>query len=162
MVKVTKQENLTAAVDFSQLVPAEEISGDGKKDTRLLQEMYKEACEYLLSFNWCKSIRRAWFGQGVDGIYVVFLFEIVPSSKKVDKALWVIVGDIPSAYLVIDESPTPLAALRNYLELMQEWVDIVKAGKSVDGCIPVHAPAKLEYANLLQRRIDFIGKGFLK
>ena len=162
MVKTPKQERLTADVDFSRLVSAEKMSGDSKKDTRLLRDMYKEACEYLLSFKWCKSIRRAWFGRGVGGIYAVFLFEIAPNSKKVDKLLWVIIGDMPSAYLVIDESSTPLAALRNYAELMQEWVDTVKAGKSTDECIPVNVPATLEYANLLQRRLKFIRKEFLK
>jgi hypothetical protein len=162
MVKAPKQDILTAAVDFSRLVSVEKISGDSKKDTRLLREMYKDACEYLLSFKWCKSIRRAWFGRGVGGIYAVFLFKIAPSSKKVDKLLWVIVGDIPSAYLVVDESATPLAALRNYVELMQEWVDTVKADKSVDDCIPVNAPATLEYANLLRRRLNFMRKEFLK
>jgi hypothetical protein len=137
------------------------MSGDSKEDTLLLQQMLSEAHEYLLSFKWCRSVRHAWFGWGVGGVCAVFLFEIEPSSKKVDSRLWVIVGDLPSAYLVTDASPTPLAALSNYVDLMQEWVDAVKKRKSVDNCIPVDAPATLEYANLLQRRLDFIRKEFL-
>jgi len=62
---------------------------------------------------------------------------------------------------VTDASPTPLAALRNYVDLMQEWVDAVKNRKRVNIYIPVNAPATLEYASLLQRRLDFIRKEFL-
>jgi hypothetical protein len=149
-------------VDVSSLVPVKDMSGDSKKDTGLLRKMAEEAHAYLLSFKWCKSIRRAWFGWGVGGICAVLLFELEPGSPKVDKLLWVIVGDLPPAYLVADESPTPLAALRNYVKLMQDWVDTVKAGKSVDHCIPVNAPTTLEYAQLLNRRLKFIRKEFLK
>jgi hypothetical protein len=159
--RTPKEQELTASVDSSQLVLVETISGDTKKDTRLLREMADEACEYLLSFKWCKRVHRSWFGWGVGGVCAVFFFEIAPSSKKVDKWLWVVVGDLPPAYLVVDESPSPLAALRNYVDLMQEWVDTVKKGGQVDDCIPVNAPATIEYADLLQRRLDFIRSEFL-
>ncbi|HEX7288594.1 MAG TPA: hypothetical protein VF532_20585 [Candidatus Angelobacter sp.] len=157
----TSKESLNPTVNLSGLVPVERMRGDSKKDERLLRDMAIEASEYLLSFTWCKSIRRAWFGWGVGGVCAVFLLEIESGSKKVDSLLWVVVGDIPPAYLVIDSSPTPLSALRNYTELMQKWVDAVKARKSVATRIPVNAPATIQYANLLQKRLDFIEKEFL-
>jgi hypothetical protein len=63
--------------------------------------------------------------------------------------------------LVVDGSPTPLAALETYVELMQEWVDAVQIKKSTAECIPVNAPATSENADLLQRRLDYIRKRFL-
>jgi hypothetical protein len=159
--KTSQQKTLAGAVELEGLVSIEEMCGDSKKDTLLLQEMLDEARGYLQSFSWCKKIRRSWFGWGVGGVCAVFFFEIEPTSKKVDKCLWVIVGDLPPAYLVTDASPTPLAALGNYVDLMQEWVDAVKKGKSVARCIPVNVPATPEYASLLQRRLDFIRKEFL-
>ncbi len=161
MGKASKQIERMGAVEIKQLIPIEEIRGDSKKDTLLLRTMVAEAREYLLSFKWCRSVRCAWFGWGVGGVCAVFLFEIKPSSRKVDRWLWVIVGDLPPAHLVTDASPTPLAALRNYVDLMEEWVDAVKNRKKVNSCIPVNAPATLEYANLLQRRLDFMRKEFL-
>src|SRR5215470_15265655 len=148
--RTTKQSQLGGHVDFSRLVPVEKISGDSKEDTRLLRKMATEAREYLLSFKWCKKVCRAWFGWGVGGVCAVFLFEIEPDSEKVDRLLWVIVGDLPPAYLVTDASPTPLTALHNYADLMQEWVDAVRRGRPVDDCIPVNAPATLQYADLLR------------
>lgn len=161
MGKASKKSGLAKAVEVTQLTPIEQISGDSKKDTLLLKEMAVEAHEFLLSFKWCKNIRCSWFGWGVGGVCAVFFFEIDPSSKKVGRWLWVIVGDLPPAYLVVDASPTPLAALANYVDLMQEWVDAVKNKRPVNNCIPVNAPATREYADLLQRRLAFIRNEFL-
>ena len=141
-----------------QLSPIEQMSGDSKKDTLLLKEMAGEARKFLLSFKWCRNIRCSWFGWGVGA---VFFFEIDPSSKKVDRWPWVFVGVLPPAYFVVDASPTPLAALANYVDLMQAWVDAVKNKRLVNNCIPVNAPATPEYADLLQRRLDFIRNEFL-
>src|SRR5689334_18694724 len=105
-------------VELARLVTIEHMSGDSKKDALLLKEMAGKAREFLLSFKWCRNIRRSWFGWGVGGVCAVFFFEIDPSSKNADKWLWVIVGDLPPAYLVVDASPTPLAALANYADLM--------------------------------------------
>ncbi|HET9281577.1 MAG TPA: hypothetical protein VFR24_06405 [Candidatus Angelobacter sp.] len=161
MGKAPKKSSLVKAVEVTQLTPIEQMSGDSKKDTLLLKEMAGEAREFLMSFKWCKNIRCSWFGWGVGGVCAVFFFEIDPSSKKIDRWLWVIVGDLPPAYLVLDASPTPLAALANYVDFMQGWVDAVKSKRPVNNCIPVNAPATREYANLLQRRIDFIRNEFL-
>lgn len=161
MGKASKKNKLAKLVETARLTSIEQISGDSKKDTLLLKEMAGEAREFLLSFKWCRSIRHSWFGWGVGGVCAVFFFEIDPSSKNVDQWLWVIVGDLPPAYLVVDASPTPLAALANYVDLMQEWADAVKDKRPVNDCIPVNAPATREYADLLQRRLDFIRKKFL-
>jgi hypothetical protein len=104
---------MTDKIDFSRLTPTDKISGDSEKDTSLLRGMAEEARQYLLSFNWCKAIQKGWFGWGLGGIAAVFLFEIDPATPDVDKVLWVVVGDLPPAYMVTDELPTPLDALRN-------------------------------------------------
>ncbi|HEX3085709.1 MAG TPA: hypothetical protein VHP99_14350 [Pyrinomonadaceae bacterium] len=161
MGKASQKNGLGKLVEVARLTPIEQMSGDSKKDTLLLKEMAGEAREFLLSFKWCRNIRRSWFGWGVGGVCAVFFFEIDRSSKKVDQWLWVIVGDLPPAYLVVDASPTPLAALANYVDLMQEWADAVKDKRPVNDCIPVNAPATREYADLLQRRLNFIRKEFL-
>jgi len=161
MGKTSKQNLLAKAVEKKRLVPIEQMSGDSKKDTLLLKEMAAEAREFLLSFKMVPKYPMflVWVGRG--GVCAVFFFEIVPISKKVDKWLWVIVGDLPPAYLVVDASPTPLAALANYVDLMQEWVNAVKDKQSVDDCIPVNVPATREYASLLERRLNFLRKEFL-
>ena len=150
-----------ANINFSQLSPIDKLSGETEKDTRLLREMADEARRYLLSFHWCKGIQKGWFGWGVGGIAAVFLFEIEPANADVDKLLWVVAGDLPPAYLVVDESATALDALKIYLELMQEWISAVRAGKSTEECIPVNRAATRESADALETRLNFLKHEFL-
>lgn len=149
-------------VDFSLLTSLNAMRGEDRTDSRLLKQMSKEAERYLLSFDWCRQIKARWFGWGVGGVCAVFLFEILPVTKGVDRWLWVVVGDLPPAYLVVDGIPTPLKALETYIELMQEWVDAAHEGKSTDDCIPVNVPATVENGDLLSRRLAFIRKKFLR
>jgi len=152
---------MTSRIDFSRLTTIDKISGDSEKDTRLLRRMAEEGQKFLLSFHWCKAIQKGWFGWGVGGIAAVFLFEVVPAHADVDKLLWVIVGDLPLAYLVVDESPTPLDALKTYLELMQEWITAVREGKSTEECIPVNSAPTRESADALEARLNFLRQKFL-
>jgi hypothetical protein len=41
---------------------------------------------------------------------VVFLFEIIPSREDVDDKVWLIVGDLPPAYITAEDAPNPAAA----------------------------------------------------
>jgi hypothetical protein len=148
-------------VDVSLLTPLRSMAGDTAEDTRLLKQMAKEARAYLRSFRWCKSIHQGWFGLGAGGVCAVFFFEILPSKKQIDRRLWVIVGDLPPAYLVVDGSPNPREALGTYVELVQEWVDAVRTGKSIDGCIPVNASPTRTNASALGKRLRFLRKNFL-
>jgi hypothetical protein len=152
---------MTDKMDFSQLTPIDKLSGETEKDARLLREMAKEATQYLLSFSWCKAICKGWFGWGIGGIVAVFLFEIEPANENVDRLLWVIYGDIPPAYLVVDEFPTPLDALRTYIELMEEWIAAVREGTSIEDCIPVNMAPIRENADALETRLSFFKREFL-
>jgi hypothetical protein len=123
--------------------------------------MEVEAEQYLSSFDWCKSIEERWFGWGLGGIVAVFLFKIIPASSEIDDLLWVIIGDLPPAYLVTDESPMPLDALRIYVNLMEEWVAAVRVGESAENCIPVNTLPTLENAYALETRLEFLKQKFL-
>ena len=152
---------MTERIDFSALVPIERISGEDKKDTLLLRQMAEDAKQFLLSFEWCKSIEKGWFGWGVGGIAGVFLFELTPSAADADRMLWGIVGDLPPAYLVVDDSPTPLEALRTYVEMMEDWIAAVRAGRSTEDCIPVNNVPTREAADALETRLNFLKREFL-
>ena len=148
-------------VDVASLTSTSAMMGDSSEDTRLLVSMFKDARQYLTSFDWCREIKESWFGWGIGGVCAVFLFEIIPGKPEIDSWLWVIVGDLPSAYLVTDGSPTPLKALRTYVELMQEWADAVHKGKPTDDLIPVNAAATTKNAELLESRLVFLKENFL-
>jgi hypothetical protein len=146
---------------MTRVVPATEIAGDGAKDTVLLKEMLAEASTYLSSFHWSSQIEQSYFGLGVGGIVAVFLFRVRPSEPNVDDWLWVVVGDLPPAYLVTDEAPNPACALKMYIGLMREWVKAVHEGQPTDELIPVNVDPTEEWANQLGGRLDFLEREVL-
>jgi hypothetical protein len=147
------EQKLVENIDFSRLLPCDQIIGDDPEDTALLNAHRKYAEEWLSSFRWCKGVKECFFGCGLGGVIAVFLMAIEPGSEDVDEYLWVVVGDVPSAYLVTEDAPTPAKALEVYCVLMQDWVDAVRAGKSVGDLIPVNAAPTLENADALQTRL---------
>lgn len=138
------------------VVPIDQIFGDDEEDTRLLRAMASRAQEFILSFSWCKSIHAAYFGDGCGGVVALFLFRIEPSEANVDEWLWVVVGDLPPAYLIIDDCKTPSQALEGYIDEMSKWADLAKKGRTSTRVIPVNAPATPAYAVALEGRLKFL------
>lgn len=142
-------------VDMSEVIPAAEMTGEDEEEQALLTGMHEEAESYLGGFKWCRGIEEAYYGLGIGGVVAVFLFRI-EGPPEVDEWLWVVVGDLPTAYLVTDEAPTPVAALKVYCSLMSDWVAAVRRGGPMDDVYPVAAPATAENADLLARRLDYL------
>ena len=102
-------------VDEAALVPVESIFGEDEDETRRLLLLHDRAVAYITSFAWSGKVCSIRFGFGVGDIVGVFLVELEPASPKVDRFLWIVVGDLPSAYLVTDVSPNAAAALSAYI-----------------------------------------------
>jgi hypothetical protein len=126
-----------------------------------LATLAEEANTYLLSHSWCKKIIKGMLDRGWSYILGVFYFEIEPAFDNVPTHVWVIVGDIPPAYIDVKDNPNGACAIDGYVSEMQRWVDHVKHGKSVDNLIPVNAPPSLEYAEMLQTRLNLIRDNIL-
>jgi hypothetical protein len=143
-------------VPVTGVAPIDQMVGDDELDTQLLREMSSVSEAYLSSFDWCKRIRQTYFGKGYGGIVAVFLYLIEPTRDDVDEWLWVVVGDVPPAYLVVDECRTPSQALEGYIEEMHKWVLLAKANQSSHDVIPVNVPATAENAVLLENRLKVL------
>ena len=98
------------------MTPIQDLSDD-PEDEKCLYRFGQTAKSFLLSQNWCKEIRAGYLAYGVDGVLGVFFFEIIPARPNVDNQLWVITGDVPPAYLVCDNAPSPSSALKGRLFL---------------------------------------------
>jgi hypothetical protein len=138
------------------VVPIDQMFAEDEEELRLLQAMALAARNYLTSFKWCKAIREAYFGDGIGKIVAVFFFHIEPSKSGVDEWLWVVVGDLPSAFLVVDDCKTPSAALEGYIYEMSKWVKLAKLGRTSKRVIPVNVPATPEYADMLEGRLKLL------
>jgi hypothetical protein len=143
-------------VDMTKLKLVEELSGEDAAETEELRALARKAEQFIASFSWCNLIERAYAGIVVPSVIGTFLFEIKPTTPHVDRVLWVIVGDVPPAYLVVDEAPNPAMALKRYVELMSDWVKAVEEKRSVEDLIPVNAAPTQEYAAMLRSRLAFL------
>lgn len=142
--------------DITGLVAIDKMAGENAEETELLRLACVAAERYLLGFSWCKRILEAYFGDGVAGVVQVFLFRIVPSRPNVDEWVWVIVGDVPPAYLVTDECKAPSQALERYVQGLCRWVELARRGKSSPDVIPISVPATPEEASRLEKRINLL------
>jgi hypothetical protein len=121
--------------------------------------MYNRAFNFLSNRIWYDSLHESYMGMFHPGIVAVFLFRIVP--KDFDEWIWVVVGDLPTAYIVGDDCPNPAAALDGYIGEMEEWIKAVEKGQSVEDLIPVNAPPTLNNAKALKSRMNFLDERIL-
>jgi hypothetical protein len=140
----------------AELVPTGRISGDDETDTALLREMAEDAKRYITSFSWCEAVHDSYFGGGFGGIFAIFFFHIRPGRSDVDPWIWVIVGDIPAAYLPLSDSESPAEAFRTYMHGMSKWVELARKGITgtyEQGVPPVNVPATPEWAEKVNQKL---------
>jgi hypothetical protein len=137
------------------MIELSEIRGAGT------QELASQAVSFLERQSWCKEVAGGHLGFAIAKVIGVFRLHLVPSYADADNVVWVVVGDVPPAYIVLDDAPNWQSALARYAEEMRRWVEAVRHGQELDDVIPVNAPPTAEYADLLARRIDFIEREFV-
>src|ERR1700738_1135963 len=98
-------------IDVSKMKPLDSMEGEDAEDTKLLKEMATKARQFVSSHEWCERVDGLYLAYGVGGVIAVFLTQITPRSDDVDEWFWVIVGDVPSAYITADGNPTAADAL---------------------------------------------------
>ncbi len=148
-------------VNSEKLTPAEQIVGEDAEETALLKEMLRDATDYLRAFRWCPPIDQVYLGYGVGGVIALFLFHFGERIRGTDEWLWVVTGDLPTAYFVIDQAPDPTSALEVYRGLMDEWAKAVLEGRSLKDVFPVEAEPTSDNAKSLLKRLDFIKRRWL-
>jgi len=147
--------------DLTKVVAWDDYLESHSQESKEAADLYREAKDFLCFYSWCKDIKHGYVGILVPGVVGLFLFEIVPSKTDVDCWVWVVVGDIPPAYITCEDSPNPACALDAYIGAMSEWVTAASAGDSVENLIPVNAPATPEFASLLDKRLKFLDERVL-
>ena len=122
-----------------------------------VKELAARAVAFVEGFAWCERVTGCFLGFAIAGVLGVFRIELVPAPDRgADPTVWVVVGDLPPAYLVFEEGDTWQDALGGYADEMQRWVDAVRAGESLDEVIPVNVPPTTEHADMLASRLQFL------
>lgn len=138
------------------LMPIEKIEGEDEEDTQLLKEMAERAYGYITSFPWCLPVTAGYLAGGVGGIVALFLFEFGGKVGGTDDKLWVVTGDLPSAYMVVNPYDNARDALESYCLLMDDWVKAVRSGGSFEDVFPVSAARTEEHAAMLESRLEYL------
>jgi len=140
--------------DFQLLA---DLRGDDDEDTKLLRDMGREAKVFITGHEWCPPIRNFYLAYGIGGVVALFLVDFAEAiADSPDDSLWVVVGDLPSAYFVSESADTPRAALECYCYIMDDWIAAVANDTDLEEVYPVDAEATEENARELQSRLDFL------
>jgi hypothetical protein len=151
--------NVDDAVPVTDVIPVEKMAGEDHEDTGLLREMLADAENYIQSFSWCHSIVSSYFAGGVGKVFATFLFKVSTTRDDVDPWAWILVGDVPSAYIPLQDARSKKAAFDAYIQGMQRWVEVAREGrepKPEEGCPPVNVPATPEWAEDLDKRLKML------
>jgi len=143
------------------VVPVAQMRGEDDEDTTFLRKMLEGATSYIQSFSWCGSIHSTYFAGGVGKIFAVFLFNITPTRPEVDAWIWIVVGDIPPAYLPLEDCKSGLEVFDTYISGMKRWVVIAREGREStpdDDVPPVNVPATPEWADKMDSRLRILGE----
>lgn len=143
-------------LDMNAMIEINKLGLSGLENVDEFITLANEAERFLKSQKWCKNILRGMFDRGWCHIIGVFYFSIEPTDKHIPNAIWVIVGDLPSAYIDVEDNPNGACAIDAYVMEIQKWIDYVIEGKPVEDLIPIRAPKTKEYAKILQSRIDVV------
>jgi len=145
-----------ASIDVSEFQLAPHLVGEDAEDTEQLRTMAREAETYIASHHWAPPIDQLLLGYGLGGVLALFLAKFAELLPSGEDCLWVVVGDLPSAYFVVDAAHNARDALSVYCELMDDWADRVLAKGDLGEAFPVEAAPTEEHAQMLKSRLQFI------
>jgi hypothetical protein len=155
---------LAAEVDWSHLAPAADVVGDDDAETDAIHDLVDQAVAYLGLQSWCRSVDAVHIGLVVGGIVLVAYVAITAAvdDPEIPPAVWVVVGDLPPAYIHPDYAADAREVLRAYRAEMGEWVRRVRDDESIDdSVIPVDVDPTSEAADALAARLDLIKRDIL-
>lgn len=118
--------------------------------------LVSEAEKYVSKFTWNEGIVERYIGYILRLKLGIFLFKIKKTRIDVDEWIWVLVGDIPPAYLTTDSCKTPSEALDGYIGAMEDWIEVAISKKSLEGVIPVNVAPTVDNIKSLESRLKFL------
>jgi hypothetical protein len=137
----------------------ENLSGEipNEPDRAWVCELANAGIAHLRSALWCPEVGQVLYGGGIPEIVAVFYVVLANGvgPDKSDDALWIILGDVPFAYVVTDNT-SPSQAFDAYATLMLDWAAAVRLGEGLGAVFPVDVSPTSENAAALESRIEFL------
>ena len=150
-------------IDISEMITIEDIATSDIEYREEVIELTERAKRYLSDMSWCVKLNQGWLAYALGYIIGVYLIHFQPNRDDIPEYVWVVIGDIPPAYLDVEYCPDWLAAVDGYIVEMQEWVDRVLNRLPIDHTvISVNVPPEEEWAESLGSRLKFIQKHIIE
>lgn len=135
-------------INTNEMTLFEDIKNVQSSDLEFI-ELSNEATSYLLSHKWCKNIEKQWLAANWENLLVIFFFKIIPNSNTADDYVWIVVGDLPPAYIDIESAKNVKEVVHTYIEIMNDWVQCVFKGGKIEDFYPINVPPTREFAEML-------------
>jgi len=113
---------------------------------------------YLKSLDWIETYSDINFVRGWGSIITIFLVDI--RDEEGDDKIYVIIGDIPTAYLNYPIGSS-YEILEEYVRVMSDWANKVLNHERIEECFPVRTKATEENARDLIKRLNFISENLI-
>jgi len=149
-------DNRNSIIEFSKTLSNINQLKTRSRVDKEIKSLSDEAYSYLKRQTWCKKVEDGWLAEGWGYILSVFLFRIEPSSEAVDDYVWIVVGDIPPAYIDIESAQTVDDVLKSYVLIMRDWTHAVLNNLPLNESFPVSVEPSEKFANMLNSRLDLI------
>ena len=145
-------------IEPSQFPLLSEVNQLPADEVERIRNLASTAHVFLSSHSWCTGVQDTRFGDGIGGVVGIFLVQ--PRYRDADSPaewLWVVVGDLPSAYFVVEDTSGPADALSIYVQIMEDWAQWVLHGcDKADDVYPVRAEPTMEHARMLLSRTRYL------
>jgi hypothetical protein len=126
----------------------------------------EKADSFLANLRWAKGHKGLWVACCVPDVIGIFKVELDTAEAKrngldIDEHIWILVGDLPPAYLSCEYARSPKDALDGYLGEMNAWVEAVEKGEPIEDLIPVNGAPTPANAQALRNRLEFLAREIL-
>jgi hypothetical protein len=140
--------------DRSKVKDINEYAAVADVGTPAFLKLFHGAREYVCSLAWVKRVKQVFVGLVLGERAAVFLYETAPVKRGVDRFHWIVWGDVPAAYLVLDDAPDPDSAVEAYLFEVRNWIAAVRGQESLPDVMPINWPKTPEGADQLEQLIN--------
>ena len=90
------------------------------------------------------------------------MFEVVSRNPNVPSFVWIVAGDMPAIYMVVDRAPNWVCAFDVYRRLALDWVYASAEKKLREEVFPFHKTAYAVSENEMMRIVSEIDEKILK
>lgn len=117
---------------------------------------YDQAMNFILSRDWCLSIRETYVGIFNPGLVSVFLFRVNSARQDLPEWAWVVVGNLPHLCMTVANRRNPAQALASYIDQLDVWSQAALNSQTIEGMPSDVVPATPEWGESINHTVSYL------